>query len=253
MSRSGFIRQLPRPQLTYANVCSTAALVLALGTGTAYAAATITSADIVDGEVKRPDIASQAVNSGKIAQQGVRAEDVLLGTLTGDQVADGALGSADLADNSVGSLEIQTDGVGATEIRPSSVDADELSDGGVTEADLGAGSVGASEVDDSSLTGADIANDGLSMSDIVGGGTTNGNVGFSPISNGRCLEVSLGINGGTAGDGVVITTKGDMPNGVFLYGTEVPAPGTAKAVICNMSGATSPQITDMPVRIHTFH
>ena len=120
------LRRIPRPQLSYANVASTAALVLALGTGTAYAADTIASEDIIDGEVKNPDLATNAVNTGKIVNQGVWAQDVKLGTLTGDHVADGALLSADLGFGSVGTDEIQTDGVGAAEVQANSIDGDEV-------------------------------------------------------------------------------------------------------------------------------
>ena len=41
---------------TFANVCSFLALTIALGTGTAYAANTVRSRDIVNGQVKAPDI-----------------------------------------------------------------------------------------------------------------------------------------------------------------------------------------------------
>ena len=48
-----------RGRLTFANVCSFLALLIALGTGSAYAANTVFSTDIVDGEVKTADIARQ--------------------------------------------------------------------------------------------------------------------------------------------------------------------------------------------------
>ena len=47
-----------RSRLTYANVVSTVALFLVLTGGVAYAADTIFSSDIVDGEVKAEDIAT---------------------------------------------------------------------------------------------------------------------------------------------------------------------------------------------------
>ena len=50
-----------RSRLTFANVCSLLALLIALGTGSAYAANTVFSTDIVDGEVKTADIANNAV------------------------------------------------------------------------------------------------------------------------------------------------------------------------------------------------
>jgi hypothetical protein len=65
-----------RPQFSYANVTATLALVIALGTGSAYAANTIRSGDIVDGQVKRADLAASAVNSAKLKDNSVAAVDV---------------------------------------------------------------------------------------------------------------------------------------------------------------------------------
>ncbi len=53
-------------RFTYANVMSTLAVVLALGTGTAYAANTVFSTDIVDGEVKTADLGDNSVTGGKV-------------------------------------------------------------------------------------------------------------------------------------------------------------------------------------------
>ena len=49
------------------NLVAYFALVVALTGGTAYAANTIGSSDIIDGEVKTPDIANQAVTPAKLA------------------------------------------------------------------------------------------------------------------------------------------------------------------------------------------
>ena len=185
------LRLVTRPRLTYANLASTAALVVALGTGTAYAANTVFSTDIVDGEVKSVDLATNAVNTGKIINGGVWAQDIKAGDLTGAQVADGG------------------------------------------------------------LTGADVANESLTLSDIVGA-NVQGHVAFSSIADGRCQTVSLNVGGAATGDGVAITAQGAMPAGMFLYGTQVSAANTVKAVICNLSGATSPAITDLAVRIVTY-
>jgi hypothetical protein len=69
--------------MTYANVASTLALVLALSGGAAYAANTIYSADIVDGQVKRPDIGANAVTSGKVGDDSLTGADILESTLLG--------------------------------------------------------------------------------------------------------------------------------------------------------------------------
>ena len=52
-----------RRSLTFANVCSFIALTVALSTGGAYAANTVFSTDIVDGEVKSADIGGNQVTT----------------------------------------------------------------------------------------------------------------------------------------------------------------------------------------------
>ena len=65
----------------YATVTSTLALIIALGSGTAYAAELITSTDIKDGGVKRVDIARGAINSGKVADGSLAKSDFAAGQL----------------------------------------------------------------------------------------------------------------------------------------------------------------------------
>jgi hypothetical protein len=81
--RTGRIRK-PAP----GTVLGVVALVLALG-GTAYALGvnTVKSKHIVNGQVKIPDLAANAVTAAKLAPNAV----------DGDAIADGAIGPADLA------------------------------------------------------------------------------------------------------------------------------------------------------------
>ena len=65
-----------RSHLTYANVMSTIAVFGVLGGGAAYAAGTIGSSDIIDGQVMRVDLADESVTSAKIAQKAIRSVDV---------------------------------------------------------------------------------------------------------------------------------------------------------------------------------
>jgi hypothetical protein len=75
----------------YSVAASTLALVAALG-GTAYAANTVFSADIVDGEVKSVDIGDSEVGTVDIANGAVGTVDI----------ADGQVGTADAAPGSLG-------------------------------------------------------------------------------------------------------------------------------------------------------
>ena len=58
-----------RGRLTYANVMSTIAVLFAVGGGAAYAANTVFSGHIVNGEVKTLDIADDGVNAQDIAAE----------------------------------------------------------------------------------------------------------------------------------------------------------------------------------------
>ena len=88
------------------------ALFLVLTSGTAYAANTVFSTDIVDGEVKTPDIASNAVGTGKIGNNQVFSDDVRDDTLAG-----GGLAAADLRSGSVGSAEVANNSLGGADIK----------------------------------------------------------------------------------------------------------------------------------------
>ena len=65
-----------RSHLTYANVISTLCLILVLGGGAAYAANTVFSSDIVDGEVRNRDLAANSVQSGKVANDNLTGTDI---------------------------------------------------------------------------------------------------------------------------------------------------------------------------------
>jgi len=81
-----------RERLTYANVVATMALIVALGTGGAWAVGQITSKDIArnavrskhikNGQVKTADLRTGAVTAPKIAADAVTGEAVKNGSLT---------------------------------------------------------------------------------------------------------------------------------------------------------------------------
>src|SRR4051794_34792635 len=70
-----------RGHLTYANLMSTLAVFLVVGGGAAYAANTIFSSDIVDGEVKTADIGNNQVRSADVRDDTMTGADVNEGTL----------------------------------------------------------------------------------------------------------------------------------------------------------------------------
>ena len=149
-----------RARLTYANVVSTIALFGVLATGSAYAANTIFSTDIVDGEVKTADLAATAVTNNKLAGNSVASGKVQDNTLAGADVQDNALGGADVQDNALGGADIaDTGSLGTLEINEGSL----FNDNSLTGGDVAdTGSLGTLEINegslfnDNSLTGSDI-------------------------------------------------------------------------------------------------
>lgn len=136
-----------RRRLTFSNVMATVAVGLVLTTGTAYAAATITSADIVNGTIAPVDMKPNSIGTNIIKDNGVKSVDIRDSEVTSIDILDGTVSSADilnetitaadLATNSVGAPEIATDAVGATEIADNTIDSGEVVDFGLTNQDVG--------------------------------------------------------------------------------------------------------------------
>jgi hypothetical protein len=93
------------------------ALFLVIAGGTAYAANTIASSDIINGQVKSidigtgavttADIAADAVNSSKIADGSVTGADVATNLIPGVDVANNSITGVDVASNSLDGLDVQ--------------------------------------------------------------------------------------------------------------------------------------------------
>jgi hypothetical protein len=122
------------------------ALFFALGGGVAWAADTIGSADIIDGEVKTLDIGQNQVRSGDIGGGQVQSTDVADDTtsnaLTGTDIAADSLGTADVAglagadinDNSLKGADVDESSLAASRIvaRPRGTASGQFGDGVVT-------------------------------------------------------------------------------------------------------------------------
>jgi len=243
-------RQLRR-RLTFANVCSLLALVVALGTGSAYAANTIGSSDIIDESIQSVDIKNGEVRQGDINDGGVTSHKIADGTVANSDIATGAIGSNSVLDESLTSSDLGTDSVGATEIADSSIDSGEIVDNSLFAADLAPNSVGSSEIAADAVGASEVANESLTLSDIAGA-ATNGAISLSGIPNGRCSQVTFNVGGAQVGDSPIVTTRAAIQNGIVLYPNRVASTGHVEVNACNFTGTSMTPISSFPVRIITL-
>jgi hypothetical protein len=105
-----------RPKLTYANATSTLALIIALGSGGAYAATklpdrsvgefqlrpgAVTAEKIRKNAVTAPKIKAEAVKQGKIANGSITAAKLTQGSVASSSIQEGAISNAKLAPEAV--------------------------------------------------------------------------------------------------------------------------------------------------------
>ena len=158
------------------NVVGYVAIFLFAIGGTAYAthpggANTISSGDIINGEVQTLDIAPSAVTAGRLASNSVNGAKVTNESLSGVDVAADSLEAGDLAAGSVGTSEIADQTVTGTDLAGTGFGNngfngdEEIIDGSITGFDIGSNELGGGHIADGSLSGADIADGSLSGAD----------------------------------------------------------------------------------------
>jgi hypothetical protein len=95
------------------NVVGYVALFFAISGGAAWAvhpggANTISSADIINGEVKNNDLAADSVGSGKIADGQVKNADLGIGASSSNTIADGGVRTVDVANDAITADKLAT-------------------------------------------------------------------------------------------------------------------------------------------------
>ncbi len=188
-----------RSRLTYANVASSLALFIAVGTGGAYAANTVGSGDIIDesiqtndikdGEVRTADIGFNQVFGSRITDDTIKSADIADGRIEGVDIKNLAVTNGKLAANAVTEPKLAADAVNSSKVLD-----DTVVGGGLTAPDLQTNSVGTSEIATDAVQATEIANDSIDSGEIVDFSLTNEDVGvlFAQVNTDGTLANSSG-------------------------------------------------------------
>jgi hypothetical protein len=124
------------------------------------------SADIIDAEVKTPDLGASAVATGKIADGQVKSADIGGGEVRTADLGAGAVDSSKIADGQVRSADVLNNNLTADDLASGSVAGAEVKDAAIANADVAPNSLASGKILDGTLTGVDVANNSLKGADI---------------------------------------------------------------------------------------
>ena len=219
------------------NVLGLVAIFIAL-TGTAVAgqvAATnsVVSKSIQNGQVKKPDLAANAVRGHvNVVDGSIGAADLGLDSVGADQIAANAVGASEIADDAVGAAEVADDSLGAGNLAPSSVENSELAANAVT--------------------GAKVSNRSLGLVDVAvaNGGQTSLNL--PSIAAQSCTEITRNVTGVLVTDVVLVTPPPTLPAGVIVGTRKAAANGQIVVRACNVASTASTDPEDAAMAFAVF-
>lgn len=123
-------------------------------TGTAVALPgtnTVDSGDIINGEVKTPDLVTDAVTTGKIRNGNVRPADLAADSVNAGKVADGSLRGTDLLDGSIGLDDLAGESVDSSKVADDSLNGGDVLNRSLTNVDVANNGLGGAEIDEATL------------------------------------------------------------------------------------------------------
>jgi hypothetical protein len=152
---------------------------------------TINSADIIDGQVKEPDVGQAAVASNEVKNDSILPGDVAPNSLTSGRIADGSLTGADVANNSLKGADVDEDTLVGGPTNPTGPAGGDLTgtypDPGIAADAVGAAEIAGGAVGSSELATITVVQNSIS---IPPGGGVGGQFAFCPT------EDSVAISGG---------------------------------------------------------
>ena len=151
---------------SHPTIVSYLALFVALGGAGAYAADTVFSTDIVDGEVRTADLDGHAVTANKLAPGAVGTTRLGDGVVTEPKLADGAVATAKLGQIAVTNDKLATFAVTNDKLAADAVTSSKIPPETIGSTDIGASAVKTSELALGAVTSEDIANGTVAAGDM---------------------------------------------------------------------------------------
>jgi hypothetical protein len=189
------LRKLRPRRPSHTTVVAYLGLFVALGTGSAYAADTVFSSDIVDGEVKSVDIGDNEIGSADVKDNTINTFDVH--SFLGVDVVDGSLTGADISDNTIGVNDIGSQQVGPDEVINDSLLQSDIRAGAVSNDEVLDNTLISADVNDNSLTGADINESTLNLPQTPTTATFAGPPGPVPVTDAFAKIVGKNLPAGS--------------------------------------------------------
>jgi hypothetical protein len=216
------------------------------------AANSVGASELADNAVDSAAVSDETLTATDLASDSVGATEIADNSIDGGEIVDESLGTADLATNAVGAAEIASNAVGTAEIATDAVGTAEIATNAVGTAEIATNAVGAAELASNSVSGAEIINESITVSDIDGAQVSGTITVSAGIANGSCVDLDLNVPGAVVGEAVALSLRADAQAGFLFYGVSVPANGSVRAKFCNFTGAASPAINALPIRVLTF-
>ena len=196
-----------RTHLTYANVMSTIAVVAMLSTGTAYAAARIGSADVINDSLRSVDIKDSTLTGADIGSDRVGSADVA------------GLGSADIADESLTGADILDGDVNSADVH--ALVGGDIVDQSLDGSELASGAVGSGHVQDGTLSANDLGTGSVAADEVADGSIGSGEL--TPQAKKDLLPGAYHLTGGasvdtsaTPSERQVVLSK-ELPEGTYVF------------------------------------
>jgi len=200
------------------NVVGYIALFCFATSGVAWAthpggANTISSADIINGEVRTDDLAANAVGSNKIVDQSVKNADLSIGASSSNTIADGGIQGVDVRNNTLTGVQIDESAVnGGGDVS-----------GVLSNLQIGSDRIGRAEL-------------GIAGNEL--GCCVYSDFEYSVPANG-CHTKTLALDSAKLGDiFIAFPESSDLGTGVYLRPTIVAHPGEIIFEICNTTGSS---------------